>query len=186
MDVNNIDEKTLLHRAQQFDEKALSEIYDIYSPRVYRYAMRLLGNQQIVEECLSETFLRFLKMLHHSQGPVDHLQAYLYRVAHNWIIDYYCKSNMEPDELSDDIAVETNSVEEQAHQNIQVSKIRKALLSLPMEQQQIIILKYLEGRENEDIAILLKKNNGAIRSQVFRAINALRRELQKKEKHYVS
>lgn len=181
MDVNNIDEKALLQQAQQFDEKALAKIYDIYSPMIYRYAMRLLGNQQVVEDCLSETFLRFLKTLHNAQGPVDHLQSYLYRIAHNWIIDYYRRSKIDPDELTDDIAEKTNSVEEQAYQSILISKIRKALLSLTSEQQQIVILKYLEGWENEEIATLLNKNNGAIRSQVFRALNALRKELLKKE-----
>lgn len=185
MDVIDIDEKVLLRQAQQFDEKALSTIYEIYSPPLYRYAMRLLGSQQIAEECLSETFLRFLKSLRNGQGPVDHLQSYLYRIAHNWIIDYYRRSKMDPDELTDDIPEKTSTVEEQAHQNILISKVRKALLSLSMEQQQLIILKYLEGWDNEDIAILLNKNNGAIRSQLFRALNALRKELLKKEKHYV-
>ncbi len=179
------DEKELLRQAQQFDEKALSEIYEIYSPLLYRYAMRLLGNQQIVEECLSDTFLRFLRALHNSQGPVDHLKSYLYRVAHNWVIDYYRHSKLEPEELTDDLPAEAITVDDQAHQNIMISKARRALLSLTMEQQQIIILKYLEGWDNEDIAHLLKKKNGAIRGQLFRALNALRKELQKKEKYDV-
>jgi len=185
MEVMNIDEKELLRQAQQFDDRALSEIYEIYSPSLYRYAMRLLGNQQVVEECISETFLRFLKALHNSQGPVDHLQSYLYRIAHNWIIDYYRHRKKDPEELTDDLPEKTIAVEELAHQNIMISKVREAILSLTMEQQQIIILKYLEGWDNEDIARLLNKNNGAIRGQLFRALNALRKELQKKETHNV-
>jgi RNA polymerase sigma-70 factor (ECF subfamily) len=105
---------------------------------LYRYAMRLLGNQQVVEECISDTFLRFLKSLRNSQGPVDHLKSYLYRIAHNWIIDYYRHSKMDPDELTDEIPEKTSTVEEQAHQNILISKARKALLHLRWNKQQII------------------------------------------------
>lgn len=74
-------------RDRQFDPQALGEIYDCYSPAVYRYAVRLLGAPDLAEECVAEVFNRYLNALRRGQGPNDNLRAYLYRIAHNWITD---------------------------------------------------------------------------------------------------
>ena len=87
------DERSLLQRASQLDEKALVEVFDCYHAGIYRYAMRLTGEAHLAEECTSETFLRFLNALHKGMGPREHLQAYLYRIAHNWITDHYRSNN---------------------------------------------------------------------------------------------
>jgi len=51
---------------------ALGSIYDLYSPGIYRYAMRLLGDETLAEDCVADTFSRFLKVLRLGQGPEDH------------------------------------------------------------------------------------------------------------------
>jgi RNA polymerase sigma-70 factor (ECF subfamily) len=182
MNVNNSDEQLLLQKARQFDEAALSEIYDSYNLPLYRYAMRLLGDQQSAEDCISETFLRFLKMLRNGSGPTDHLQSYLYRIAHNWITDFYRRNKNDNLEIDENIPDQGHSPDEQIQHKLQSVRIRKELLSLTSDQQQVIILKYLEGMENEEIARLLNKKNGAIRVITHRAISALRRRLKRLEK----
>jgi RNA polymerase sigma-70 factor (ECF subfamily) len=82
-------ETDLIQRARQYDRQALAQIYDLYSPGLYRYAMRLLGDQSLAEDCVSETFSRFLQALRGRKGPQNYLQAYLFRMAHNWIADQY-------------------------------------------------------------------------------------------------
>ena len=94
-------DQALLQRARHFDQQALGEIYDTYSPRLYRYAMRLLGEVELSEDCVAETFSRFLHALHGGGGPTDYLQAYLYRVAHNWITDQYRRQPPPPLSLDD-------------------------------------------------------------------------------------
>ena len=95
------EEHDLLQRATQLETKALTEIYDTYSPGLYRYAMRLLGDATVAEDCVAETFTRFLDALQKRRGPRDHLQAYLYRIAHNWVVDSYRKQkgDVELDEI---------------------------------------------------------------------------------------
>ena len=83
------DDTELLQQAWRFEEQALAAIYDRFSPGLYRYAWRLLGDVHLAEECVAETFSRFLHALQGGRGPQEYLQAYLYRVAHNWITDYY-------------------------------------------------------------------------------------------------
>src|SRR3990172_6540271 len=82
-------EKELLQAALRFDQSALGQIYDLYSPGLYRYAARFLGDPSVAEDCVADTFSRFLKVIRARRGPKDFLRAYLHRIAHNWIVDYY-------------------------------------------------------------------------------------------------
>jgi RNA polymerase sigma-70 factor (ECF subfamily) len=180
MKVNNSEEKITILKAQQFDENTLAEVYDAYSPGLYRYAMRLLGDQQSAEDCISETFFRLLRILREQRGTIDHIQSYLYRTAHNWITDYYrrTKNFIEESETSEQVASLETSTFDQVEKNLQKKEVRQAILSLPVEQQQVLLLKYLEGWQNEEIASFLKKNNGAIRALTFRAIRTLRKKMK--------
>src|SRR4030042_685381 len=93
--MRNNSERAILERAKRFEIKALEEIFDTYSPRIYRYGFHLLGDAELASDCMAETFSRFLKALRQGGGPDNYLQAYLYRIAHNWITDYY-RSKVSP------------------------------------------------------------------------------------------
>ncbi len=87
--MNNNPDKAIIERAKRFEIQALEEIFDSYSPGIYRYAFRLLGDPELARECMAETFSRFLNALKRDGGPDNYLQAYLYRIAHNWVTDHY-------------------------------------------------------------------------------------------------
>jgi RNA polymerase sigma-70 factor (ECF subfamily) len=171
-------EKQLLKRARAFDQQTLAEVYDRYSPGLYRYAIRLLGDGSHAEECVAETFSRFLSALQRGGGPKEHLQAYLYRIAHNWITDNYRSQPSLPLHLEN--VVETNphtnpqSVADDVHLKAQV---REALLQLTPDQRQVIILKYIEGWSNAEVAKAMRKPVGAVKSLQHRALANLNRLL---------
>lgn len=169
-------EQNTLVRAKKFDLDALAAIYDRYSPGIYRYALRLIGDPDQAEECTAETFSRFLTTLKHGGGPSDNLQAYLYRIAHNWITDFYRRSPpiVELDEmLVDDFSDTVKPVEE----HLQSEEVRQALRHLTPEQRQVIVLKFLEGWDNESIAQVLEKQVTAVKALQYRALESLRRVL---------
>jgi len=175
-------EHELLQRAHQFDQQALGEIYDTYSPGLYRYAMRLLGDTDLSEECVAETFSRFLHALRNGGGPTDHLQAYLYRVAHNWITDRWRRQPLPSVPLEEDLRADAEAEPSQAvAQQMEQERARAALACLTPEQRQVVTLKFLEGWENEEIARSLGKPVGAIKALQHRAIESLRRMLVKAE-----
>ncbi len=177
-------ETSLLERARYFDLDALGEIYDLYSPGIYRYAVRLLGDETQAEECTAETFSRFLLALKNGGGPRDHLQAYLYRVAHNWITDLYRRTPPPPLPLDEEVRCQEEGPAQAVASRIEQQQVRAALRRLTPEQRQVVLLKFLEGWENEMIAAAIGKPVGAVKSLQHRAVNALRRLLLPEEERY--
>jgi RNA polymerase sigma-70 factor, ECF subfamily len=178
----NPNENRLLRRARSFDLQALGEIYDLYSPGLYAYAMRLLGDQNAAEDCVAEVFNRFLRSLKSGRGPECYLQAYLYRIAHNWITDRYRRRNPEELELDENLPAEIDCSPEAVANAFQDQQlVRAALQRLTPEQRQVIVLKFLEGCDSETIARALQKPTGAVKALQHRALASLRRMLLSNE-----
>jgi len=176
------EERELLRLVSRLDTNALADVYDTHSPGIYRYAMRLLGDTCLAEDCVAETFARFLKSLQERRGPSDHLQAYLYRIAHNWIVDLY-RNNEKIVELDDAIRSDSDLPEEEAAKQIRQKQIRRAIRKLTPDQQKVILLKYLESWSNEEVARLLKKPVGAVKSIQHRALRSLHKLLDERVDH---
>jgi RNA polymerase sigma-70 factor, ECF subfamily len=174
------DEQDLLNRARMFDKQALAVIYDRYNQGLFAYAMRLVGDRCQAEDIVSETFSRFLKALHAGQGPEAYLQAYLYRVAHNCVVDLYRRQPAAPVVLSDELQDERErQPEAQADDLYEKDQVRMALRMLTPEQRQVILLRFYEDWENEEVSAAVQKPVGAVRALQHRAIGALRRWLLK-------
>lgn len=175
-------EAILLERAKRFELQALAEIYDHYSPGLYRYAVRLLGDAGTAEDCVAETFTRFLQALQMGKGPDTYLQAYLYRMAHNWITDYYRRQAPAPLPLDLGLNLSGDSnPDREAIAKIQADQVRAALALLTPDQRQVIVLKFLHGWKNDQVAAALEKPVGAVKSLQHRALKALRRILSAPE-----
>ncbi len=175
-------EKDLIARARKLEESALRKIYDRYSEALYGYAYRHLGSQQVAEDILSQTFERFLKALHSGGGPDDHLQAYLYRIAHNLISDHYRREPPPPLQLEEDLySQDENQPDRIVGELEQTKRIRAALRLLTDEQRQVIMLRFLEGWSTKEVARSLGKTRGAVRAQQHRALASLERILSRDE-----
>jgi len=168
----------LLQLAKQYDQEALVEIYDLYSPGLYRYAVRLLNNPDLAEDCVAESFSRLLSALRKNGGPQKNLRAYLYRIAHNWITDQYRRQL--PHQTVDDIdqhAAPTPTTSQLVDELLERDKVRQAILRLTPDQRQVVTLKFLEGWSNAEIAKSLDKPVGAVKSLQHRALQSLRQTL---------
>ncbi len=180
-----MDEAQLLQRARAWDMEALGAVYDAYSPLLYRYAMRLLGDADVAEECVAETFSRFLHALHAGGGPKRHLKAYLFRVAHNWITDYYRRQR--PEESLEPqhglLPADDPSPEEITHLHWEQERVRVLLRQLTPEQRQVVVLRFLEGWTLAEVAEALDKPVGAVKALQHRALAALRRLLEREKPH---
>lgn len=182
MKMNVGTDQDLLHKSQSGDLKALGEIYDLYNQGLYRYAMRLLGDDSMAEDCVSETFSRFLQALQQRKGPKDHLQAYLYRIAHNWITDCYRRKDFSSTPVQEETSNPSEpGVEVQSILKAEKETVRRALQQLPPNQRLVITLRYFEECDNETISAALHKPVGAIKALQHRGLMNLRNKLSLKE-----
>lgn len=171
-------DQPLLNRARAFDEQALGEIYDAYFERLYRYAYRFVGDMESAQDIAAETWRRLLEALRDGRAP-NHLGAWLYRVAYNLAMDQHRQRpagglvSLEPDL---DQADEANT-EADSEQQLAQEKVRQALGRLTPEQQNVVVLKFMEGYSNVEVGALMNKPEGAIKSLQHRALAALKRAL---------
>ena len=173
-----IQDSSLLNRAKAFDEQALGQIHDAYFERLYRYAYHLVGDADSAQDIASEALQRLLEALRDGRAP-NHLGAWLYRVAHNLAMDQYRQRpaeglvSLEPDlDQADEADTEADSEHRLAQE-----KVRQALERLTPEQQNVVVLKSMEGYSNAEVGALMNKPEGAIKSLQHRALVALKRAL---------
>jgi RNA polymerase sigma-70 factor (ECF subfamily) len=180
MDLTSDDE--LLRQARHFDLPSLSAIYDRFNNGLYYYALRLLSDTALAEDCVSETFSQLLKVLKSGGGPRDNLKSYLYRCVHNWVTDYYRRKPTLTLDLCSELPDPEDSPSQQTEQNIACQRLRAALRKLTPDQRQVITLHFIEGWDITEVAESLKKPVGAVKSLQHRALASLQRLLLEKEK----
>jgi RNA polymerase sigma-70 factor (ECF subfamily) len=175
---------TTLVDPQTITKEDLIAIYEQNSPGIYRYAARLLGDANLAEDCVSETFSRFLAAIQKGGGPRENVKAYLYRVARNWVTDYYRRRPLPELGIEDYEPIEPGSnPASKVADMMERDRVREAILRLPAEQQQIIQLRFLENWSHEEIAQVLGKSADATRSMQYRALGSLRRMLMEEESY---
>lgn len=161
-----------------FDKENLIKLYEENNEALYRYAYRYLSDQDLAEECVSEVFTRYLQVLKDGKNPRENPRAYLYRIAHNWVVDHYRKRK--PDEnIGEDLIPDRMTNPEMQFSKAQIhEKLRGALLKLPEEQRRVIELHILEDWSHEEIADQLGKSKEASRALQYRGLRRLRKSLK--------
>lgn len=170
-----------------YDRQSLSASYEQYNGELYRYAYRRLGNSDSAEDCVSETFYRFLKAVRDGTGKIENTRAYLYRVAHNWITDHY-RSQPQPlcpldFELDGDPEANPSRL---VSEKLEREAVRAAVQRLPPDQQQVIVLRFVEGWSHEETAAALGRSAEATRTLQRRALISLKQLLTLQEAGFTS
>jgi RNA polymerase sigma-70 factor (ECF subfamily) len=175
--VSNQDDELLL-KANAFDRKAITMIYESYQQPLYRYIYRQVGSVETARDLTSDVFRSFLQALNNGTGPSKQLKAWLFRVGHNTVVDYYRRQqhrdHLPLNELFVDADVDPVRA---AELNIDADRVRLALTRLTPEQRQVISLKFFAGFNNKEVAEVMDKPVGAVKALQHRAIAALQRQL---------
>ncbi|MFH2103099.1 MAG: sigma-70 family RNA polymerase sigma factor [Chloroflexota bacterium] len=173
------DEYDLLQRARSLDESALGAVFDTYYRPLYRYLYTHLGHRPTAEDLTAEVFRVFLEQVGAGRGPTEMLRAWLYRVAHNLMVDELRRRrHHEHDPLDEVLPAGGPAVSSLAQQGEQHKAVLAALRRLSPKQQAVLTLKYLQGLENVEIAQALRLTPGTVRALQFRGLRALRRHLE--------
>lgn len=173
-----VDETELLRRARSLDEDALGTIFDTYYPLVYRYIYHHVRHEQTAEDLGAEVFERLVSEIGRGRGPTRNLVGWMYRVAHNLVIDdarAYAYRNHE--QLAEAPVNEDTDVETRADDAVRYDRACQALAALTPNQRTVIVLRYMEGLENAEVARLLDVPVSAVKSRLRRGLAATRRYL---------
>ena len=173
------EEQDLLQRARRLEESALSAIFDAYYQPLYRYVCRHIGAGPAAEDLTAEVFRNFLEQLRIRRGPTTFLRAWLYRVAHNLIVDELRRTRTRELEVLDETRhAHDPEVGELVQHSITQQTVLSALGRLTDKQRTVLVLKYLEGLETDEIAQSLNMSIVTVKALQHRGMQALRRNLQ--------
>ena len=160
----------------------LAEIYDQYHELIYRHVYRQVGDIETARDLTAEVFHRLIISANGNQAKIQHISAWLYRTAHNLVIDHYRRQQYRQHlEFEDEIAVSSSNPAESAERLMAATRLRNALNNLTQAQRQVIILKFLDGKSNHEVAEILDKPVGAVKSLQHRGLVALHKILATSE-----
>jgi RNA polymerase sigma-70 factor (ECF subfamily) len=172
--------KALVARAQAGDPEAFGALYDRYVDLVYRYVYYRVGSQTLAEDLTSEAFLRALRRITGFTWQGRDIGAWFITIARNLVADHF-KSGRYRLEVSTADMLDADRVEEGPEGAVLDSLTNVVLLEavkqLGPEQQECVVLRFLQGLSVAETALAMGKNEGAIKALQYRAVRALGRLL---------
>jgi RNA polymerase sigma-70 factor (ECF subfamily) len=175
--------RKLVERAQQGERAALEELYLIHFDRIYSYLHMSVGNRHDAEDLTTQTFLKMLESIGRFRWQSAPFSAWLFRIAHNLAMDHFRASRrwQPEEEVPEPPADESTSAEMGALESIGQKSMMELIEDLSPEQQQVLTLKFVFNFSNGEVATILGKTEGAIKSLQHRALASLQKQLEKRE-----
>jgi RNA polymerase sigma-70 factor (ECF subfamily) len=171
--------RRLVERAQQGDRSALEELYLIHFDRIYSYLHMSVGNRHDAEDLTTQTFVRMLEAIGRFRFQSAPFSAWLFRIAHNLAMDHFrATRRVQPEDEVPEPADSGDSAEIEAMHSIGRQSLLTLIERLSAEQQQVLTLKFVFNFSNAEVATILGKTEGAVKSLQHRALVSLQKQLQ--------
>lgn len=169
----------VIDRARSGDRAAFAELYDTHVDSVYRYLMYRVREPSDAEDLASEVFTRAFANIHRYKWQGKSFLAWLYTIARNAVTDRRRRDRptVELDNAYG-LAAQGPTAHDLAVRGENVEALRGAVKHLTGEQQEVLVLRFVENLSSREVASILGKNEGAIRALQFRALCRLRKILR--------
>jgi RNA polymerase sigma-70 factor, ECF subfamily len=169
----------LVEQAQEGERDALEELYLLHFDRIYSYLHMSVGNRHDAEDLTTQTFLKMLEAIGRFRWRSAPFSAWLFRIAHNLAMDHFraTKRTQLEEEVPEPPGSEEASAEDEAMQSIGRESMLALIEKLSPEQQQVLTLKFVFNFPNAEVATILGKTEGAIKSLQHRALVSLQKQL---------
>ncbi len=169
-------ERELVERAKEQDEAAFATLYDLHYQRVYTYIYFRVSDQTLAEDLAADVFVRALQAIGKFKYRGVPVAAWLLRIARNLVIDHFRRSGKRQTVALEDHHPDliTNPASEVENRLLREDLIR-LMKYLTDDQRDVIILKFFQGMSNSEVAAVLGKPVGAVKSLQHRGLAALRR-----------
>ena len=170
------DERNLIQCAQQRDTEAFGELYRRHFDQIFRYVLARVGEEALAEDLTGDVFVRALEALERYEDRGVPFSAWLYKIANARVIDHWRRArwagvSIDAERIS--IAVEAPSADVLAYKFL-----AESLKKLTSEQQEVIVLKFIEGYSIAEVAQRTGRSKGAVKSLQHRALASLARLME--------
>ena len=172
------DEQSLVHRAQQGDKEAFAQLYENHFDKIYRYVALRIGNKTEAEDVTQQAFLNALRSISSFKWKGTPFSAWLFRIAHNLVVDYLRKGKKQTTTPLDESLVDSDSnPQREAEYRLDIEQLVSATKQLTAAQREVISLRFAGELSVAEVAKVMGKSQGAVKALQHSAIVALRKVL---------
>ena len=173
-------EESLVKRAQQRDQVALTQLYEENFDRIYRYIVIKIGDRTEAEDMTQQVFLNAIQSISSYKSQGMPFSSWLYRIAHNQVVDHLRKKSrriLVP--LDETLPSNEDDPKHTAEQKIEIEEVVAASKELTAAQQEVISLRFGGELSIAEVAQAMGRSEGAVKALQHSAIAALRKALGK-------
>ena len=176
-----VEDRDLIAKARQGDVEAYNLLVSRWEKRIFNYLLRLVSNREDALDISQETFLKAYQNLRKLDDPAR-FSAWLFRIAHNLAMDHFrAGRRWQPEEdVPEPPGSEELSAEDEAMHSIGRQSMLELIDDLSPEQRQVLTLKFVFNFGNSEVATILGKTEGAVKSLQHRALVSLQKQLEKR------
>jgi RNA polymerase sigma-70 factor, ECF subfamily len=175
-EVASTTDRTLLERIRQGDTSGAAELFERYAPALLRFADRLLSDRSTAEEVTQEVFVKVISRAHQYDGRAE-VSSWLFAIAANACRDRRRRdrrATVVPLEAVAEPVAKAEGIETVLGDRERREAVRRALSALSEEQREALVLARYHGLPYSEIARVLGISVGAVKTRIFRAVEALK------------
>jgi RNA polymerase sigma-70 factor (ECF subfamily) len=166
------------------ESDAFGVLYDRHVKRIYNYVYYRVGRSQEAEDLTERVFMQALESLPRYEFRGAPFSAWLFRIAHNLVANWHRDTGRHPTTSVDEVSHWEDRRADppgQALGSEERAELREAIGRLPADRQQLLVMKFVEERSNNEIAQEMRRTEGAVKALLHRTLVALRQDLTKHE-----
>ena len=178
--MQDIDDNTVLELAVQGDSEAFGVLYERYVTRIYNYIFYRIGSSYEAEDLTERVFMRALRHIGNYNNRGLPFSAWLYRIAHNLVANWYRDNSRRKEIPLDDgilISHQSSFPEQELLHSEERERLLHVIRKLPPDRQQLVILKFVDHLSNLEIGQIMGRTEGAVKSLYHRTLLTIRDEL---------
>jgi len=172
------EEESLVRRAQHRDQEAFAQLYEEHFDKIYRYVTLKIGNATEAEDMTQQVFLNALQSISSFKWRGIPFSAWLFRIAHNQVVDYFRSKKRTAVPLDESLASNNNNPQSIVEQKLDIEQLLLATKRLTDAQREVISLRFAGELSIAQVAKAMGKSQGAVKALQHSAIVALRKTLR--------
>lgn len=167
-------DKAIVAKVQEGMSENFVFLYDSYLDKIYRFLYFRTNHQETAEDLTSQTFLKALDKINSFDSSKGTFQSWLYRIAHNLLIDHYRVPRRNVDLDAAEHVASDSSPEQDTERELTIAQVQTLMSTLPEQAQELIILRVWEELPYSEIAKIMDKSEASLKMQFSRIIAGLR------------